>query len=314
MNIFLTGITGNLGHEIAIELGKRGDAVIPCIRPGRAGLLSAHPVRFPRVVEADLLGQSIDEAGPIDCIVHAAGVVHFRDAGNANETMMRSVIALGKRLQVPLHVVSTAFVYRPDATMYFNNQYEQDKHNAEQLLVGAQIPHCIYRPAVLTGHSKTGAIRNFTGFYEIVRAFRDAIRRAKASGRILRFPRMSGDSQIVPTDQAARAIVQALHYGRSGIAYVTNPEPPSSAWVFDEVVDWYGVYDAVEVMDLSFEAFGTLDLSPEEAGFYAFSKHFSPYWSLPYEFPPSLCMENLVDHVYLNTALSFFEEHEHHHE
>lgn len=308
MKALLTGITGNLGYEVSLDLIKRGVTVILCVRPGKDSALSFHPATFEEVVECDLLGgEEIEFSGALDCIVHCAGVVRFRDAEDKNEQMMRTILKLAEKIKVPVYFVSTAFVYRPSGSNTdFNNAYEKDKFNAEELLKKSGVPHGIFRPAVLTGHSQTGEIRNFSGFYLIVRAFVTAVRASKAKGNMLRFPKMAGESNMVPVDQAAESIGKAIQENHQDILYMTNPAPPRSQWVLDETISFYDVRDSVAMVDLSFEEFGKLDLTEEEAAFHRFSAHFTPYWSIGYDFPPSICTRNLIDHDYLVKALTFF--------
>jgi len=308
MKALLTGITGNLGYEVSLDLIKRGVTVIPCVRIGKSGALSFHPSKFEEVVECDLAeGGEIKFSGNIDCIVHSAGVVHFRDAKDKNEQMMRAVLKLAEKLRVPVYFVSTAFIYRPPGeNTDFHNSYEKDKFNAEQLLTGSNVPYAIFRPSVLTGHSRTGEVRNFSGFYLIVRAFISAVRASKAKNHILRFPRMTGESNMVPVDQAAESIGEAIQENQLETFYVTNPAPPQSEWVFDETLNFYNVHDSVTITDISFQEFGKLDLTEEEIALHRFSSHFSPYWSMEYTFPPSVCSRNLIDHDYLMRVLAFF--------
>src|SRR3989344_4022423 len=281
MKALLTGITGNLGYEISLDLIRRGITVVPCVRPGNKKALSFHPTEFEEVVECDLTaGKDIEFSGNVDYIVHCAGVVHFRDAEDKNEQMMHAVIRLAEKLDVPVYFISTAFVYRALGTnIGFHNAYERDKSNAEELLRKSAICYGIFRPSVLTGHSYTGEIRNFSGFYLIVRV-----------------------------DQAAESIGKAIQENRLETLYITNPKPPRSEWVLDEVINFYNVRDSVKIMGISFEEFSTLDLTGEEVALHRFSSHFSTYWSTEYSFPPSVCTRNLVDHNYLTRVLKFFHE------
>ena len=313
MKVLLTGITGNLGYEISLDLFQRGVTLIPCVRPGKTEILSFHPVKFEQVVECDLTGgEEINFTDKVDCIVHCAGVVHFRRAGNKNEQMMRKVLTLANQLKVPIHFVSTAFVYRPNAEdRNFNNDYERDKFNAEQLLKKSEVPYSIFRPSVLTGHSRTGEVRNFNGFYLIVRAFLSAIHAAKAKNQVLRFPRMLGESNMVPVDQAAASIGKAIQQNQPETLYVTNPAPPRSEWVLEETLNFFNVRDSLKIMDISPQEFGTLNLTEEEAALHRFSAHFSPYWSMKYGFPASICTSSLIDHDYMVKALTFFRDSEH---
>jgi dTDP-4-dehydrorhamnose reductase len=222
--------------------------------------------------------------------------------------MMRRVITLAKELSVPVYFVSTAFIYRPDGSTEFNNAYEKDKSNAERLLLESGLEYCIFRPSVLTGHSKTGSVRNFSGYYLVARAFVLAAQSAKARDRSLRFPRMRGESNIIPVDQVAKAIGEAVVSGARGTFYLTNTSAPQSEWVLKETLKFFGFQDDVIIEDVPFQDFVNLDLTPEEAALYTFSKHFSPYWSIEYSFPASICTENRIDHEYMKRALTFFRD------
>ncbi len=314
MKALLTGITGNLGYEVALDLVQHGFDLIPCIRPGMSDALPVQKTKFEQIIECDLTEKEIEFSDQVDCIIHCAGVVHFREAHNKNEMMMYRVVALAEKLNVPVYFVSTAFVYRPEGKVEcFNNRYEQDKYNAEQVLVKSGVPHGIFRPAVLTGNSRTGEIRNFSGFYQIVRAFVSAVQSASAKNSVLRFPKMLGESNMVPVDQAAVSIGKAIRDNRLETLYVTNPAPPRSGWALDETLRFFNLLDGVKILDVSFQEFGGMDLTEEEAALYRVSQHFSPYWSMDYPFPPSICEDNLINHDYMIKALTFFRDSEHSH-
>jgi len=314
MKALLTGITGNLGYELSLDLIQRGDTLIPCVRPGRTGILLSHPAEFERVVECDLIENDIDFSEDIDCIVHCAGVVQFREAENKNAEMMRRIVSLARKLSVPVHFISTAYVYRPSGKEgRFNNSYEQDKYNAEELLKEAGVPYSIFRPSVLTGHSRTGEIRNFSGFYLMAQAFLSAIHAARAKDQIVRFPRMPGVSNMLPVDQVAKSIGGYIHSGQLETLFATNPMPPNSEWILEETLNFFNARDGVKLMDSSFQDFGNVDLTEEETKLYRFSRHFSPYWSMEYDFPPSICRENLIDQDYIMRALTFFRDSENFH-
>ena len=306
MKALLTGITGNLGYEVSLDLGKRGVDLIPCVRPGRTAALLTHPATFGEIVECDLTERDIDFSGGVDCIIHCAGVVHFREAHNKNEAMMRRIVALAGKLHVPVHFVSTAFVYRPDGNTNFNNRYELDKYNAEQVLMQSGLAYSIFRPSVLTGHSRTGEIRNFSGFYQIARAFISAVQSARTRNRVLRFPRMLGTSNMVPVDQAAAGIGEAIHGNQSGILYLTNPAPPRSEWVLEETLKFCNLLDSVRMLDVSFQEFGGLGLTEEETELYKISRHFHAYWSMGYTFPPTILERNFIDQDYMVKILTLF--------
>jgi nucleoside-diphosphate-sugar epimerase len=312
VKVLLTGITGNIGHEVALELRGRGVKIIPLVRGDKVASLNSLTVPFENIVESDLVSGKDEITLPvdIDAIVHTAGVVRFDSADHQNEKMMERIVALAKTAHVPVFAVSTAYVYRPQgAEKLFNNGYEADKHQAEEVLIASGIPNTILRPAVVTGHSKTGAIQNFNGYYKVVAAFVSAALEAKANKRKARFPFMPGESQLVPVDQVAQSITKCIVESKIGeVLYVTNPAPPSSEWVLQETLSYFGVADQIQILPLSFQEFAALPLTPEENKLAEFAKYFAPYWSLDYSFPPSVCAENLINREYVHKILKWYKE------
>src|SRR3989344_5110054 len=109
MKILLTGITGNLGYEVARDLMSRGIIVVPIIRrPERQDAILDLKGRFKEIVYGDLLGDDdMKFPGDVDCIVHCAGVVHFRDTRSANEKMTLKVIDMAQKLKIHAYLIST---------------------------------------------------------------------------------------------------------------------------------------------------------------------------------------------------------------
>lgn len=316
MRVLLTGITGNLGYEVFLDLLQRGITVIPCVRSTKDDAPTLPSESFEEMVECDLLEEKdINYSGDIDCIVHCAGIVAFKSAGDKNERMLRTIINFAKRKKASLFFVSTAYTYRPPGeAVTFNNSYEKDKFNAEQLLLASNTAHAILKPSVITGHSRTGAIRNFSGYYLIARAFFLAVQKARENKRVLRFPKMTGTSNMIPVDQVAVHIGTALEQNQLGTIYLTNPIPPLSEWVLNETLNFYNMQQNVHMINTPFQDFGKLSLTQEEAELYHFTSHFNPYWSTNHNFPQSVCTENKIDHTYMMKVLTFFNNSKHHEE
>ncbi len=307
MRALLTGITGNLGYEVALDLYEREIDLIPIVRPGKRESLANYKIGFEEIVEDDLI--SDDELffnTSVDCIVHCAGSISFHNTNRANEKITSKLVELAKKIQIPMYLVSTAYIYRlPKASQGFNNAYELDKFHAEQSLVSSGIRYGIFKPSVLVGHSKSGAIRNFSGYYSIVKAFYIASTDSKRKGRKLRFPNIPGKSNLVPVDQAAFYIGNEIQELKLRSLYITNPNPPEASWVLKETLEFFNLGKFIDLIDISFEEFGKLRLTTEEQNLYEFVKHYYPYWSITYDFPPSICKENLIDHDYLFKTLKF---------
>ena len=304
MKVILTGITGNLGYEVAIELMRRGVEVVPLVRGSLPHGLSRDPAR---VIVGDLAdGPEINFLGNVDAIVHCAGVVRFQEANGVNEKMMHKVLKLARGLKTPVYYASTAFLYRPPHTAFVpRNSYEEDKWRAEQALITSKIPYAIFLPSILTGSSANGAIRNFSGYYLVAQAFRSAIERSTVP---VRFPRLSGTTNVVPVDQAAQSIVSVVQKSGSGMFYITNPAPSTFVWFLTETLTHFGLDDRLQFIDCSFKDFEKLPLTDTERELVQFGKNFHPYWALDYPFPPSLCTENLVDHNYVRRILNYYQK------
>lgn len=305
MRVLLTGITGNLGYEVGLDLNRRGFAVVPIIRSGKSEQFRSREVIINDLATKEELGYE----GRADCIIHCAGNINFREAGDANERMTVKLVKLAKKLQTPLYFISTAYIYRPfGVSQVLNNAYEADKFRSEQALISSGIKYAIFRPSVLVGNSKSGEIQNFSGYYSIVKAFYIALVSSKRKGKKLRFPNLSGKSNLVPVDQAAYYIgkeVQALNL-RS--LYITNPNPPKASWVLKETLKFLNLSEHIELLDIDFEKFGDLTLSEEERTLYKYINYYYPYWSISYDFPLSACQKNLINHDYLFKTLTYLKE------
>lgn len=309
MRVILTGITGNLGHEVALDLHKRGFTIIPIVRSVKNKSYKINNITFGKVISNDLMAdEELEFSGSADCIVHCAGNIHFFNSIDSNEKMIVKLIRLAKNLQIPLYFVSTAYIYRPpNVNQNFNNAYELDKFRAEQILNSSGIKYGIFRPSVLVGNSKSGTIQNYSGYYSIVKAFYAALNTSKKKGKKLRFPNLSGKSNLVPVDQAAFHIGNEVQNLTLRSLYVTNPDPPAASWVLKNTLDFFNLNENIDLVGLSFMGYGNLELTSEEQSLYKLIKYYYPYWSITYDFPPSICKENLINHEYLFRTLSFLK-------
>lgn len=86
----------------------------------------------------------------------------------------------------------------------FNNAYEQSKFEAEQLVRNThfQLPVSVFRPGMIVGHSKTGAVKTFNTLYYPLRLY--------LAGHLRLIPvNPSLCVNMVPVDYVASAIVHA---------------------------------------------------------------------------------------------------------
>jgi nucleoside-diphosphate-sugar epimerase len=307
MKILLTGITGNLGFEVAHTLKAQGVDVIPVVRDQTDSRLAVF--NFENTIEVDLI--NVDPTlltERVDCIIHCAGNVNFKSTQEDNSKMMRAVVAVAEKVGVPIFYASTAFLYRQgNEDENARNLYENDKYHSETILRKSSVPHTIFRPSILVGNSKTGAIQNFSGYYLILEIFLKAARMAEAQSRKIRFPSLPGTSNIVPVDQAAKTLVKVvLEQSLSKMIYITNPTPPQASWVLSESLKFFGIDSYVDTIECSYEEYDKLDKTEEEEMLCTLGKHMNPYWSLTYNFPESACGDNLITEEYIQNALRYY--------
>ncbi len=307
MNVLLTGITGNLGFEIASSLYKKGVNILPVVRNRES--LDVLGLDLKHAIEADLTKEIPNiELSRIDCIVHSAGNVHFEKSGDSNSKMMQSVIQIAEAHKVPVYYVSTAFLWRePGSIERLRNTYEMDKAESERILQDSGVPHTIFRPSVLVGNSESGKLINWSGYYLLVAKFLEAAE--VAGGSKIRFPILTGSSNMVPVNQAAEIISETVINSTLGkLVYVTNPEPPQAQWVLDVTLEFFGIRDRFVFLDIDFSEYEKLGKTQAEEILYLSGKHFSPYWSLPYNFPKSALDKNLISEEYIKKTLKSFRD------
>jgi len=307
MNVLLTGITGNLGFEIANSLYKKEVNILPVVRNLES--LDALGLDFKHAIETDLTKEIPNiELSRIDCIVHSAGNVHFEKSGDSNSKMMRSVIQIAEAHKVPVYYVSTAFLWRePGSIERLRNTYEMDKAESERILKDSGVPHTIFRPSVLVGNSESGKLINWSGYYLLIAKFLEAAE--VAGGSKIRFPILTGSSNMVPVNQAAEIISETVINSTLGkLVYVTNPEPSQVQWVLDVTLEFFGIRDRFVFSGIDFSEYEKLGKTQAEEILYLSGKHFSPYWSLPYNFPKSALDKNLISEEYIKKTLKSFRD------
>ena len=141
----------------------------------------------------------------------------------------------------------------------FSNAYEATKYQAErkvreELLAG--LPVTIFRPSIVVGDSKCGAVSEFNVIYPFLRLF--------AHGLLRRIPSRLGHSfNIVPIDFVVEATFsltrQREAWGKS--FHLVTEEPPTLEMLL-QVKEEYGNFPPVEVVQP--ENFSVEELKPEE--------------------------------------------------
>jgi len=308
MNIILTGITGNIGYEVARILLDEANLVIPVIRgkngnniPQRLSEINPDFSKITEFILADLENEIPKfDLKNTDCIIHCAGVVHFKKSGNSNERMMENLLVFAHGTSIPIYYVSTAYLFKPHNEPLFN-EYEVDKSNAENRLALSGSPHTVLRPSIVTGNSQTGRIVHFSGYYLIVPAFLEALRKSEK----IRFPSIKNTVNIIPADWVARSIVDAVKSNERGTFYITNQNPPSFDALLNLTLSFYGLDNRIDFVGCSFDEYKNLDLSDEEERLFNACMPFIPYLVTGYDFPVSLCKQSL-DSDYIGKILKRF--------
>jgi NAD(P)-dependent dehydrogenase (short-subunit alcohol dehydrogenase family) len=256
MTYFVTGATGFIGRHLVEQLleNRRG-IIYLLVREGSLDRLDQLHRTFwnssdrivPVVGEltAPLLG--VDEGwlseniGKIRHFFHLAALYDMTASAELNEELnilgTREAIGLAAALDAGVFhqasSVAAAGDYRGvfDETMFAADQllpspYHETKYESERIVrEECEVPWRVYRPALVVGHSETGAMDKVDGpyyFFPALKMLRDSLPQwAPLVGVDL------GDTNVVPVDYVAKAMDYLAHeHGLDGQAFhLVNPEP-----------------------------------------------------------------------------------------
>ncbi|MGZ4458142.1 MAG: SDR family oxidoreductase [Nocardioidaceae bacterium] len=255
MAYFVTGATGFIGRHLVQELlDNRTGEVFVLVRKGSQQRLDAlmrswgNPSRVTPVV-GDLTAANLGVAkswvkqhrGSIAHFFHLAALYDMTAPDELNEQLnvggTRAALALADGLAAGVfHQVSSIaaagdFDGTYDETMFDVGQglpssYHRTKFESERIVrEEATVPWRVYRPAVVVGHSETGAMDKVDGpyyFFPLFKRMRDTLPAwLPIVGMDL------GDTNVVPVDYVAKAMDHIAHQdGLDGQAFhLVNPEP-----------------------------------------------------------------------------------------
>jgi NAD(P)-dependent dehydrogenase (short-subunit alcohol dehydrogenase family) len=257
MSYFVTGATGFIGRYLVQELlDHREGEIFVLVREGSRGRLDLLQRQWgsDRVVPVvgDLgdpalgvdPGWIAEHAGSIDHLFHVAAIYDMTAGEAMNDAMnvdgTRHALALAEQLRVGcFHQVSSVAAagdFRGvfDESMFAEGQslpspYHRTKYESERIVrEESSVPWRVYRPAIVVGHSETGAMDKVDGpyyFFGALKALRDTLPAwVPLVGVDL------GDTNVVPVDYVAAAMDHLAHLpDRDGEAFhLVNPEPQST--------------------------------------------------------------------------------------
>jgi thioester reductase-like protein len=254
--ILLTGSTGFLGSAILRDLLETSNASVICVVRSTSAPLAVHGGSRVRVVVGDIalprLGLDAETydgiARDVDAVVHVAASVNwvqsYASLRAANVTGTLELLRVAVRAGASFHFVSSlSTCYSTSGPVSVDEGFEplphirgihlgyaQTKTVAESLVCQAAqrgLPVRIYRPALISGHSRTGA---FNHDDVITRLISGCVRMGTA-------PDLDWKLDAIPVDEVARSIVD-LSASDETVLHLGHPRPRH----WRECVLWMRMY------------------------------------------------------------------------
>jgi short-subunit dehydrogenase len=262
MSYFVTGATGFIGRNLVERLLQREGTIYALVRAGSRGRLEEQRTSWgadgARVVpiSGDLTqpGLAISEEdlvamrGEVEHFFHLAAIYDITADAEAQQVAnvegTRHAIELAGALDVGCfhHVssIAAAGLYKgvwtedmfDEAEKLDNNPYFRTKHESERLVrEDSTRPWRVYRPGIVVGDSRTGAIDKIDGPYYFFKTLQRA--RKVLPSWLPTVGVEGGEINIVPVDYVAAAIDYIAHEpdldGRA--FHLTDPNPRKAGQV-----------------------------------------------------------------------------------
>ena len=268
--LLLTGATGLLGRYLVCDLLESGNQLALLVRSSKnekaveriEAILqlrereTGRQLPRPVVLEGDIckpfLGLSSNDLQWVTrhctSMLHSAASLKFHADGTgepwtSNVEGTRNMLALCEAAKLRrLHYVSTAYVCglreevafesELDCGQSFRNEYEESKLQAEKLVRAATFIDqlTVYRPAVISGDSKTGYTNTYHGLYLYLRVMSILVPRQPIGPDGLRNTPLrvaqTGEERrnVVPVDWVSKAMTR-LYNNRDAHGHTFNMAP-----------------------------------------------------------------------------------------
>lgn len=259
--VLFTGVTGNLGSWLAVEMARQGKHILALMRD-RDARTAAERLNWTldiadgrefkddiEIIHGDIcrnglgLKSHTKNLKRISKIVHCAACTKFLEDDGKSHQMMNvqgtlNVLELAGLLSVPLVHVSSAYIAGKrtgivkeneiDVGQSFNNVYENTKCRSEMLVHSwAQqnsSPVIVLRPSIVLGDSRYGRTVHFASLYDYMRVLALVMPRLGDSFiRVVTSPDVT--KNIIPVDYFAKVSSYIINSDVVGTYHVTNPRP-----------------------------------------------------------------------------------------